>query len=91
MTMKFLLEKQMTMSWYRHLRIFVLRPSKGHRDIQGKALRNLISEFRDIWRVRLSTDGPAKVTPLKVHLKPDAARRYAPKTLAFHEKADQVA
>jgi hypothetical protein len=70
----------------------VLRPSKGLSEIQGKALRYLVFEFRDIWRVRFSPDGPAKVTPLKVHLKQDAvppsakARRYAPKHLDFMRK-----
>ena len=31
-----------------------------------------VFQFRDIWRVRLSPDGLAKVKPLKVHLKRDA-------------------
>ena len=67
----------------------VLRASKGLSQTQGKALPDLVFEFRDIRRVRLSADGPAKVTPLKVHLKPDAvrrrgkARRYALKHLDF--------
>jgi hypothetical protein len=70
----------------------VLRASKGLSEIQGKALPDLVFEFRDIWRVSLSADGLAKVTPLKVHLKPDAvprrakARRYAPKHLDFMRK-----
>jgi hypothetical protein len=38
----------------------MLRASKGLREIQYKALRDLVFEFRDIWRVRLSADGPAK-------------------------------
>ena len=70
----------------------VLRASKELSEIQGKALRELVLEFRDIWRVRLSADGPAKFTHLKVHLKPDAvprrakARRYTPKHLDFMRK-----
>jgi hypothetical protein len=49
-------------------------------------------EFRDIWKAKLSANGPGKVTPLKVHLKPDAVprrakvRRYAPKHLDFMRK-----
>jgi hypothetical protein len=52
-------------------------------------LRDVAFEFRDIWRVRLSAEGPAKVTPIKVHLKPDPvprrakARWYATKRLDF--------
>jgi len=38
----------------------MLRASKGLSEIQDKALRDLVFEFRDIWRVRLSADGPAK-------------------------------
>jgi len=55
-------------------------------------LRDLVFEFRDIWKVRLSARVSAKVTPLKAHLKPDAvprrakARRYAPKHLDFMKK-----
>ena len=70
----------------------VLRASKELSEIHGKALRDLVFEFKDIWRVRLSADGPAKVTPLKVPLKPDAvprrakARRYAHKHLDFMRK-----
>jgi len=67
----------------------VLRTSKGLRETQGKALRDLVFEFRNIWRVRLSADGPAKVTPLKVHLKPARTakvRRYVPKHLNFMRK-----
>ena len=38
-------------------------------DTEQKAkIRNLIYEFADVWRVALSRDGPAKVTPFKVHL-----------------------
>jgi len=65
----------------------VLRASKGLSKMQGKALRDVIFEFRDIWSLRLSADGPEEVTPLKVHLKPDVvprrakARRYAPRHL----------
>jgi len=78
--------------WLETLENMVLRVSKGLREMQGKALRDLVFEFRDIWRVRLSADGPAKVTPLKVHLKRDAtprrakARRYAPKHLDLIRK-----
>jgi len=70
----------------------VLRASKGICEIHGKALRDLVFKLRDIWRVRLSAEGPAKFTPLKVHLKPGAvprrakARRYAPKHLNFMSK-----
>jgi hypothetical protein len=70
----------------------VLRASKGLSEIQGEALRDLFFEFRDSWRVRLAADGPAKVTPLKVDLKPDAvprrarARRCEPKHLDFMRK-----
>ena len=70
----------------------VLRASKGLNEIQRKALRDLVFEFRDIGGLRLSADAPAKVTPLKVHLKPGAgprratARRYAPKHLDFMRK-----
>jgi len=48
-------------------------------------LRSVVEKYRDIWRVSLSDDGPAKVKPFKVHLKSDAipmrarARKYAPK------------
>ena len=55
-------------------------------------MRDLVFEFKDIWKVRLSADGPEKVTPLKVHLKPDAvphnakARGYAPKHTDFMRK-----
>jgi hypothetical protein len=67
----------------------VLRASKRLSEMQGKALRDLVFEFRDIWRVRFSPDAPAKVTPLKIHLIPHAvprrakARRYASKHLDF--------
>jgi hypothetical protein len=44
----------------------VLRASKRLSETQGKALRDLVFEFRDIWRARLSADGPTKVTPLKI-------------------------
>jgi len=53
-------------------------------DTEPKAkLRNPVYEFVDVWRVALSSDGPVKVTPFKVHLKHDAvprrerSRRYA--------------
>jgi len=65
-------------------------PSQGF--LQGKAFRDLFFEFRDIWRVRLSADGPVNLTPLKVYLKPDAVphtakpRRYAPQHLDFMRK-----
>ena len=48
-------------------------------------LRSLVEKYRDIWRVSLIDDGPAKLKPFKVHLKSDAiprrarARKYAPK------------
>jgi len=48
-------------------------------------LRSLIEKYRDISRVSLTDDCPAKVKPFKVHLKSDAvprrarARKYAPK------------
>jgi hypothetical protein len=48
-------------------------------------LHSLVEKYRDIWRVRLTDDGPAKVKPFKVHLKSDAvprrarARKYGPK------------
>jgi hypothetical protein len=35
---------------------------------QKVKLRNLVYEFVDVWRVALSTDGPAQVTSFKVHL-----------------------
>jgi len=70
----------------------VLRASKGLSEMQGKALRDLFRALRYMWRERLSADGRAKVTPVKVYLKPDAvpptakARRYAPKHLDFMRK-----
>ena len=55
-------------------------------------LEALVYEFKDIWRVELGRDGPARVTPLKLRLKSNArprrcrARRYPPKHRAFmHE------
>ena len=53
---------------------------------------DLVFEFSDIWRVRLSAADPAKVTPPKVDLKPDElpckakARLYTPKILDFMRK-----
>jgi hypothetical protein len=47
-------------------------------------LRSLVEKHREIWRVSLTDDGPAKVKPFKVHLKSDTvprrarARKYAP-------------
>ena len=61
----------------------VLRASKGFIEMQGKALHDLVFEFRDIWRVRLSADGPAKVISLKVPLKPFAGTRIADGTRHF--------
>ena len=50
---------------------------------QREELKQLVAvKHRDCWRVNLSNDGAAKVTPLKVFMKPDAvakrtkARRY---------------
>ena len=63
-----------------------------HSETKGQGLAYLVFEFRDIRRVWLSADGPAKVTPLKVHLKSDAAprrakaRRHTPKYLDFTRK-----
>jgi hypothetical protein len=48
-------------------------------------LRSLVEKYRDICKVSLTDDGPAKVKPFKVHLKSDdvlrqaRARKYAPK------------
>jgi len=70
----------------------VLRASKELSEIQVKALRDLVFSIQEHLENKLSADGPAKVTPLKVHLKPDAvprrakARRYAPKHLDFMRK-----
>ena len=50
---------------------------------QKAKLRNLLFEFVDVWRVALSRNGPAQVTPFKVHLKHNAvpwrvqSRRYS--------------
>jgi len=47
-------------------------------DTEQKAmLRNLVYEFVDVWRVALSRDGPAQVTPFKVPLIHYAAPRRA--------------
>ena len=40
-------------------------------------LRSLLEKYRDIWRVSLTDDGPAKVKPFKLHLKSDAVSRRA--------------
>jgi hypothetical protein len=70
----------------------VLRASKGLSEMQGKTLRDLVFEFRDIQSVRLCVDGPAKIAPRKISLKPHAvprratSRRYAPKHLNFMRK-----
>ena len=70
----------------------VSQASDGLDSVHIKALRNLVHRYKNIWRVKLSADGPAKVTPLKIHLKPDAiprrakAQRYAPKHLDFMRK-----
>jgi len=70
----------------------VLRASKRLVEMQDKTLRDLVFKLRDIWRVTLSPHGPAKITPLKVHLKADAvprtakARRHAPKHWDFMRK-----
>jgi hypothetical protein len=62
----------------------MIESARRVRDNEQKAkLRNLVYEFLDIWRVALSRDGPAKVTPFKVHLKHNAvpwrvqSRRYS--------------
>jgi hypothetical protein len=49
-----------------------------------KELRELVTDFLDIWRISLSGDPPAKLPPLEVQLRPDASpvrvklRRYPP-------------
>jgi len=74
----------------------VSQASDGLDSVHIKALRNLVHRYKNIWRVKLSADGPAKVTPLKIHLKPDAiprrakAQRYAPKHLDFMRKHVKV-
>jgi hypothetical protein len=51
--------------------------------------RELLQDFREIFRIRLGSDPPAKIPPLKVQLKPhfkpvkDTQRRYAPAQRAF--------
>jgi hypothetical protein len=51
--------------------------------------RELLQDFRKIFRIRLGSDPPAKIPPLKVQLKPhfapvkDTQRRYAPAQRAF--------
>ena len=70
----------------------VLRASKGLSEMQGKSLLDLVFEFRNICRLRLSADGSAEVTSLKAHLEPNTvprrakARRDAPKHLVFMRK-----
>jgi hypothetical protein len=66
--------------------------SKASRHLDSEQVRKLKSfvfEFKDVWRVILSKDGPAKVTPFAVTLKTDAvprrvrAPRYSPEV---HER-----
>ena len=57
-----------------------------------KDLRELVYEYADIWRTELGKEAPARVTPLKLRLKPNArprrcrARRYPPKHRDFMNK-----
>jgi hypothetical protein len=39
-------------------------------------LRSLVEKYRDIWKVSLTDDGPAKLKPFKVHLKSDAVPKH---------------
>lgn len=54
-----------------------------------QSLRELLQEFRDIFRIRLGKDDPAKIPPMEVKLKVGAKpvkshqRRYAPAQRAF--------
>jgi hypothetical protein len=74
----------------------VSQDSDGLDSVEIEALRNYVYRDKDIWRVKLSEDGPAKVTPLKIHLKPNAiprrakARKYAPKNVDFMRKHVKV-
>ena len=58
--------------------------SKGASSDQCTQLFHLATEFKDIWRIKLYKDDPAKVTPLKIRLRDNAvpkrarARRYSP-------------
>jgi len=68
------------------------RPSEGFIEAQGKGLRDLVFQFKDFWKVKLSADGPAKLTPLKSHSTPDAVpraskdRRSAPQHVQYTRK-----
>ena len=54
--------------------------------------KELLKEFRDIFRIKLGKDGPAKIPPMEVKLKPGAKpvkchqRRYAPAQREFLSK-----
>ncbi|KAE9325268.1 hypothetical protein PF008_g16908 [Phytophthora fragariae] len=55
-------------------------------------LAELLSEYRDVFRIKLGQDPPVDMSPFKVTLKPDAvpvrckARHYAPEDRAFMKK-----
>jgi len=54
-----------------------------------KKMGNILSDFKEIFRIKLGSDPPARVEPLKIRLKPDhrpvraTQRRYAPPQRAF--------
>ncbi|XXQ36816.1 Integrase catalytic domain-containing protein [Plasmodiophora brassicae] len=58
----------------------------------GKSLRKLVRRYRDVWRMSIGPDGPARVTPFVTELKPDAepyrcrARKYSMEDSAFMEE-----
>ena len=49
-----------------------LRTLRGEISPRAELEGNRTSTFRDIWRTQLGNDPPAKVTPYKLTLKPDA-------------------
>ena len=57
--------------------------TEGMSDDGLKELSNILSEYRDIFRIRLGRDPPARVEPMQLNLKPDSkpinakARRYS--------------
>jgi len=44
---------------------------------QLATLRSLVEKYRDMWRVNVTDDGPAKLKLFKVHLKSDGFPRRA--------------
>ena len=56
-----------------------------------ESMRHLFVEYKEIWRLRLGSDPPVKVTPMKCELKPAfepykaSTRRYSPLVQDFME------